>query len=112
MTGVMARDNATLLYPGGIKKWVNLDNGFFLKVAMKIVNYKNTGKKRTTGLGKSPPIIITPEEITYSYTPNYIEPTYGSKSILSSCIATCLANPNLYNEIGRDEMKLRNGTTT
>ena len=106
---IMKRDLATLIYPRGIIKWVNLDNGFFLKVAPSIVEYGKSWRKKTSFLGRSPPKTITPVEITHSYTPSYITYPYGTKSALSSCIGTCLAMPTAYYSIGKDRLGLKNG---
>jgi hypothetical protein len=92
----MHYDNATLIYEDGIVPAVNLDNGFFAKIAGSILSFKQEATKRKPLLSNDPPDRIQSRHITKSYCPTFISPPYGARTKLSSCIAACLIRPSMY----------------
>jgi len=106
----MKYDNATLIYPEGVNRGINLDNGFFSHIASNILGNKEAASKRKLSLGTSPPQRITSDEIAHSYTPGYVLPPYGSRNLLGSCISACLAEPLMYYSLGKEMLGLRNGS--
>ena len=105
----MRFDNAILLYPEGMAVSINLDNGFFSEMAGHILAIKQAALKRKPTLANKPPSRITSQDITRSYCPPYIEPPYGSRTKLSSCLAACLIEPRMYFVQCRHTFGLRNG---
>jgi hypothetical protein len=92
----MRYDNATLIYPDGMALGVNLDNGFFADIAATILANKTAAMKRRPVLESRPIPRIYSDDITRSHAPTYLEPPYGSRTKLSSCIAVCLTEPRMY----------------
>ena len=92
----MAYDNATLLYPDGLAWGVNLDNGFFADISGNTLADKEAATKNSPVLQKRPPSKISSDDISRSYSPVYIQPPYGSRTKLSSCMAVCLIEPRMY----------------
>ncbi|MFW5852652.1 MAG: hypothetical protein ACOCUR_01345 [Nanoarchaeota archaeon] len=92
----MQLDNATLLYHDGIATGVNLDNGFFSRLARNILENKQAAFKRSTLLKEQVPPRATSEDIVRSHCPGYIAPPYGSRTKLSSCISICMSQPRMY----------------
>jgi hypothetical protein len=103
----MRLDNATLLYPDGIATGVNLDNGFFAEVSGNILEIKQAATRRKTIQPAHPPARINSQHVTRSNCPTYINPPYGSRTKLSSCLAVCLGEPRLYYAVCRAEFGLR-----
>ena len=103
----MQNDNATLLYPDGIATGVNLDNGFFADIASHILANKHAAMKRRPALEANPSPRLYSDDVTRSHVPTYLEPSYGSRTKLSSCIAVCLMEPRLYFIACRKEFGLR-----
>ena len=103
----MRLDNATLLYPDGIATGVNLDNGFFAEVSGNIIEIKQSATRRKSMQPARPPARINSQHITRSNCPTYINPPYGSRTKLSSCLAVCLGEPRLYYTVCRKELGLR-----
>ncbi len=101
----MKMDNATLIYHEGISKGINLDNGFYIKGAKAILNYKKGSNKRKKMLNKSTYTRKTSKDITRTYSPPYML-EYGSRTILSSCLGYFLQNPWGAYERFVDEYKL------
>ena len=92
----MHYDNATLIDEGGITSAVNLDNGFFAKVAGNILAFRQEASKRKPLLSNDPPERIQSRHITRSYCPTFISPPYGARTKLSACVAACLIQPSMY----------------
>ncbi|MFW6014082.1 MAG: hypothetical protein ACOCQG_02815 [Candidatus Nanoarchaeia archaeon] len=88
----MKKDNATLIFHDGISKGVNLDNGFYIKGAKAIINYKKGSNKRKKRLELEENHRISSRSITRSYSPPYMH-EYGSRTMLSACIGYFLQNP-------------------
>ncbi len=88
----MKKDNATLIFNDGISKGVNLDNGFYIKGAKAIINYKKGSNKRKKRLDLEENHRISSRAITRSYSPPYMQ-EYGSRTILSACLGYFLQNP-------------------
>ncbi|MFP4403661.1 MAG: hypothetical protein ACLFPJ_04890 [Candidatus Woesearchaeota archaeon] len=103
----MNHDNATLLYPDGFAYGINLDNGFFSEIAGNVIGLKQAAHKRSPILRKEPPKKINSNDITKSYSPTYIKPPYGSRTKLSSCVATCMTEPRMYYMLSRSMLGLR-----
>ena len=109
ITKAMRRDNAILLYQDGIAPSINLDNGFYARVAADILNNKHASLSRRVTLKEEPPADFNFEEITKSYLPSYIQGPYGSRTILSSCMSVCLTEPRSYYQQCKTVFKLREG---
>ncbi len=92
----MRYDNATLLYPEGIAAGINLDGGFFSKAARRIYTYKRAAHRRVMKIGNNVPIEISSDDIIRSHCPIYMNPPYGARTRISSCIAVGLINPPLF----------------
>lgn len=92
----MNYDNATLIYHDGMASGVNLDNGFFAEVSGNILANRQAPMSYSAQLRSSPPEKINSQQITRSFVPTYINPPYGSRTKLSSCISVCLLEPRLY----------------
>lgn len=92
----MRFDNATLLYPDGIAKGINLDGGFFSKAARRIYTYKRAAHRRVMKIGNNIPIEINSDDIIRSHCPTYMKPPYGARTRISSCISVGLINPPMF----------------
>lgn len=103
----MRFDNATLLYDDGMAMGVNLDNGFFADIAATILANKVAAMKRRPALESRPIPRFYSDDVTRSHAPTYLEPPYGSRTKLSSCIAVCLTEPRMYYVACRKEFGLR-----
>lgn len=103
----MRYDNATLLYPEGLAMAVNLDNGFFAEMAGHILSIKQAAGRRTPVFKPEPPGKYSSINVTRSYCPAFVNPPYGSRTKLSSCIAVCLIEPMLFFVLCRTSLKLR-----
>lgn len=101
----MQLDNAVLMYNEGMAIAVNLDNGFFSKVARSILDNKNNALKRSRFLKEQPPKRVTSEEIVKSHCPSYVPPPYGSRTKLSSCVSVCISEPRMYFQQLREEFQ-------
>lgn len=106
----MKYDNAILFYEDGISKNVNLDNGFFLQIApllLRTVKHSRQNKRdmRTNGYRD-----LNAMDINKSYFPpvskNQEEPRYGSRSLLTSSIATCMNFPSVYCDLSESVLNL------
>lgn len=97
----MQYDNATLLYRNKIYFGVNLQNGFFIEKASKLLTIKRSYSS------KKMPLKVGSEEITRYFSPSFITPPYGSRIKLSSCLAVCLCEFELYFVECVDFLKLR-----
>ena len=106
----MSMDNATLIYPDGIAKGVNLDNGFYSWMARNILENKKAANRRKKTFNGKQPFRVTSASITKSHFP-LLEPKYninlGARSGLSSCLAISLIEPNLYYTLSASKNKLK-----
>ena len=89
-------DNATLLFPDGLVNSVNLDSGFFARAARRIYTFKAAAFKRKSKIGRRIPIDIDSNDIVRSHCPTYIDPPYGSRTRISTCVSIALADPYMY----------------
>jgi len=105
----MRFDNAILFYPEGMAVSVNLDNGFFSEMAGHILAIKQAALKRKPIMANEPPPQVDSRDITRSYCPFYMEPPYGSRTKLSSCLAACLIESRMYFIQCRNAFGLRSG---
>jgi hypothetical protein len=92
----MRFDNATLLYPDGIAASINLDSGFFSKVARRILTYKKAAYRRKKSISKGIVNEIGAEDIIRSHCPPYMNPPYGARTRISTCISTGLVDPPMF----------------
>jgi len=104
----MRHDNATLLFHDGMAVGVNLDNGFFADIAASILANKQAAMKRRPALETAPAPKVYSDDVTKSHVPTYLEPPYGARTKLSSCISVCLSEPRMYFVACRKEFGLRN----
>jgi len=96
----MHYDNATLLYPDGVVKAVNLDSGFFSKAARRILTYKKAVLKRKKRVKSSAALKIFSGDITLSLCPTYIQEPYGARTRLSSCVSVGLIETPMFYAYG------------
>jgi hypothetical protein len=92
----MRYDNATLLFPDGIADGINLDSGFFSRAARRIYTYKTAAFKRKRRVGPKLPIDIDSTDIVRSHCPTYMDPPYGSRTRISTCVSIGLTDPHMY----------------
>lgn len=92
----MRFDNATLLFPNGVANSVNLDSGFFSRAARRIYTYKTAAFKRKRKIGPNLPIDIDSNDIVRSHCPTYMDPPYGSRTRISTCVSIGLTDPHMY----------------
>ena len=88
-------DNATLLFPDGVVNSVNLDTGFFTRTVRIIYTAKAASHRRLRRIS-SVDDDIDAKDIIRSHSPPYVEPPYGSRTRISTCVAVGLIDPNLY----------------
>jgi hypothetical protein len=92
----MQYDNATLLYEDGIATGINLDSGFFSRAARRIYTYKKAAFRRTKTIGKDIPLEISSDDIIRSHCPTYMNPPYGARTRISTCISVGLIDSPLF----------------
>ena len=102
----MQYDNATLLFPDGIANSVNLDSGFFTRAARRIYTFKTAAFKRKKKIGNKIPIDIDSNDIIRSHCPSYIDPPYGSRTRISTCVSIGLTDPHMYFAYCKTEFNL------
>jgi hypothetical protein len=102
----MQYDNATLLFPDGIVNSINLDTGFFARAARRIYTFKTAAFKRKRKIGRKIPIDIDSHDIVRSHCPTYLNPPYGSRTRISTCVSIALADPHLYFAYCKTEFNL------
>jgi hypothetical protein len=102
----MQYDNATLLFPDGLVNSVNLDSGFFTRAARRIYTFKTAAFKRKMKIGRKIPIDIDSSDIIRSHCPTYIDPPYGARTRISTCVSTGLTDPNMYFAYCKTEFNL------
>jgi hypothetical protein len=101
----MQYDNATLLYPDGLLNSVNLDSGFFTRAARRIYTFKTAAFKRKKKIGKLPNEVDS-SDIIHSHCPTYIDPPYGSRTRISTCVSIGLTDPHMYFAYCKSEFSL------
>jgi hypothetical protein len=92
----MRFDNATLLFPNGVANSVNLDSGFFSRAARRIYTYKTAAFKRKRRVGPKLPVDFDSNDIVRSHCPTYMDPPYGSRTRISTCVSIGLTDPHMY----------------
>ena len=100
----MRFDNATLLYPDGIASSINLDGGFFSKAARRIYTYKKAAYRRVKKIGTTGSIEITSDDIIRSHCPTYMNPPYGARTRISSCISVGLIDRPMFFAYNKTEL--------
>ncbi|BBO78208.1 hypothetical protein DSCW_56250 [Desulfosarcina widdelii] len=99
-------DNATLLFPDGVVNSVNLDSGFFARAARRIYTFKTAAFKRKRKIGLKIPIDIDSNDIVRSHCPTYMDPPYGSRTRISTCVSIGLTDPHMYFAYCKTEFNL------
>jgi hypothetical protein len=92
----MQFDNATLLFPDGLVNSVNLDSGFFTRAARLIYTFKTAAFKRKRKIGRKLPIDIDSNDVIRSHCPTYIDPPYGARTRISTCVSIGLTDPHMF----------------
>jgi hypothetical protein len=92
----MQYDNATLLFPDGMAKGINLDSGFFSKAAKRIYTYKRAAFRRKMKIGSNRHFKIHPDDIIHSHCPPYMASPHGSRTRISTCASVGLIDPPLF----------------
>ena len=92
----MHYDNATLLFSDGIANGVNLDSGFFARAARRIYTFKTAAYRRKRRIGNKVHFDIDSSDIVRSHCPTYIDPPYGSRTRISTCLSIGLTDPHMY----------------
>ena len=92
----MHYDNATLLFPDGVVNSVNLDSGFFTRAARRIYTFKTAAYRRKRRIGSNVHFDIDSNDIVRSHCPTYVEPPYGSRTRISTCVSIGLIDPHMY----------------
>jgi hypothetical protein len=100
----MRDDNATLLYPDGIAPAINLDGGFFSRVARRIFTYKSAAYRRSKKIGSSTALDISSDDIIKSHCPTYMKPPYGARTRISTCISVGLIEPSMFYAYNKTEL--------
>ena len=102
----MQYDNATLLFPDGLANSVNLDSGFFTRAARRIYTFKTAAFKRIMKIGRKIHNDIDSNDIIRSHCPAYIDPPYGSRTRISTCVSSGLTDPHMYFAYCKTEFNL------
>jgi len=102
----MQYDNATLMFPDGLAKSINLDSGFFARAARRIYTFKTAAFKRKRKIGHKIPIDIDSNDIVRSHCPTYMDPPYGSRTRISTCVSIALIDPHMYFAYCKTEFNL------
>jgi len=102
----MQYDNATLLYPDGLANSVNLDSGFFTRAARRIYTFKTAAFKRKRKIGRKLPNGIDSGNIIRSHCPTYLDPPYGARTRISTCVSIGLTDPHMYFAYCKTEFNL------
>ncbi len=89
-------DNATLLFPDGVVNSVNLDTGFFSRATRRIYTVKAAAYKRKRRISSKLEEGISASDIIRSHCPTYVEPPYGSRTRISTCVSIGLIDPHIY----------------
>ena len=92
----MQYDNATLLYPDGIAKGVNLDSGFFSKAARNINIFKKAAFRRKKKISSKTLMKFDSEDIIRSHCPTYFPTPYGARTRISTCVSIGLTEPPMF----------------
>jgi hypothetical protein len=102
----MQFDNATLLFPDGLVNSLNLDSGFFTRAARRIYTFKTAAFKRKWRIGRKLPMDIDSNDVIRSHCPTYLEPPYGSRTRISTCVSIGLTDPHMYFAYCKTEFRL------
>jgi hypothetical protein len=92
----MRFDNATLCFPDGIATGINLDSGFYSKVARQILTYKKAAYRRKKTISRSVADEVGSVDIIHSQCPPYMRTPYGARTRISTCIAIGLVDPPMF----------------
>jgi hypothetical protein len=92
----MRFDNATLCYSDGLAMGVNLDSGFFSKVARRILTYKKAAFRRKKTVDENIANEVNTDDIIRSHCPPYMKPPFGARTRISTCVAIGLVDPPLF----------------
>jgi hypothetical protein len=100
----MLNDNATLLYPDGMAPAINLDSGFFSRAARRIFTYKKAAYRRSRKIGSSASLEVTSDDIIRSHCPTYMQPPYGARTRISTCVSVGLIEPPMFFAYNKTEL--------
>ena len=89
-------DNATLLYPDGLAPSVNLDSGFFSRCARQILIFKKAAYRRKKTIGRNISNEVSSDDIIRSHCPPYMQPPYGARTRISTCVSIGLVDPPVF----------------
>lgn len=107
----MQYDNATLLYPDGIARGINLDSGFFSKAARNINIFKKAAFRRKRNINAGALMKLDSENIIRSHCPTYFQPPYGARTRISTCVSIGLVEPSMFFVFYKTELKFSNEVT-
>ena len=99
-------DNATLLFPDGVVNSVNLDTGFFTRTTRIIYTAKQAAHKRIRRVSSTAENDIDAMDVIRSHCPPYVDPPYGSRTRISTCVSVGLLDPNMYFAYSKRECNL------
>ena len=102
----MQYDNATLLFPDGIATGINLDSGFFSKAARHIYTFREAAFRRKKNIKDHIYFSVISDDIIRSHCPTYIDPPYGSRTRISTCVSIGLTDPHMYFAYCKTEFNL------
>jgi hypothetical protein len=102
----MRLDNATLCFPDGIAAGINLDSGFFSKVARRILTNKKAAYRRKKSIGRGVANEVGSADIIRSQCPPYMKPPYGARTRISTCVAIGLVDPPMFYAHCKDQHNL------
>jgi hypothetical protein len=89
-------DNATLLYPDGLAPSINLDSGFFSRCARQILTFKRAAYRRKKSISGKIANEVHSDDIIRSHCPPYMQPPYGARTRISTCISIGLVDPPMF----------------
>jgi hypothetical protein len=92
----MRFDNAALCFPDGLATGVNLDSGFFSKVARRVLTYKKVAYRRKKTIGNDVVHEVITDDIIRSHCPPYMKPPYGARTRISTCVSIGLVDPPMF----------------
>jgi hypothetical protein len=85
-----------------------LDSGFFARAARSIYTFKTAAfkRKRKICIHNRMPNELDSADIIRSHCPTYVEPPYGARTRISTCIAMGLTDPHMYFAYCKTEFNL------
>jgi hypothetical protein len=84
------------MFPDGLANSINLGRGFFTRAVRRIYTLKAAAFKRKRKIGRKIPIDIDSNDIIRSHCPSYIDPPYGARTRISTCVSIGFTDPHMY----------------